>query len=447
MIQIADEPDASTMARTRKDGIWRRSSTGDTEEKHRSGSMYLGMKPRPRVLVIAPIRPARSGNGLAMRVSLFVEAAETFADVDVVVVPVAGAISAPLPAFRDTTRLHDAPAYPCRALSLMSRIPVGERADALLAYGRPSLSGCLTDEARKLVARLASTRSFDLAVVMRSYMLPLAQAVGDTTALALDLDEDEFGSAHSQSRIALARRQSGHAAWLLADATTTDRIIALHQSRLSASFISCENDAATLRRRHPGLHPIIVNNAVEIPRAPKRRHDGRTLLFVGAFGHLANVDGILWFAENVAPRLRVPRGFRLVVAGNGPPHRVLQLGLRPCVEIVGGFEATAPLYARATVAIAPMRFGGGARTKIIEAAAHGVACVTHEASVNRSLAEAGWSAGNTPDFAIACAEALRDHEGRSVREASGRTIARMLYDRTAVIARLARQLALLASLW
>ncbi len=70
-----------------------------------------------------------------MRVALFVEAAETFAELDVVVVPVAGATSAPLPPFRETTRLHEAPASPNRTLSLIGRIPVEARADALRAYG------------------------------------------------------------------------------------------------------------------------------------------------------------------------------------------------------------------------------------------------------------------------------------------------------------------------
>ncbi|SFM05253.1 Glycosyl transferases group 1 [Methylorubrum salsuginis] len=407
------------------------------------------MRRRPRVLLIAPIRPARSGNGLAMRVALFVEAAENFAELDVVVVPVAGATSAPLPPFRETTRLHEAPASPNRTLSLIGRIPVEARADALRAYGRPSLSGLLTAEAHHLVARLASTRSFDLVVVLRTYMLPLAEAVADTTALALDLDEDDLNSALSQSRIALAHGRSTRAAWLMADATAIDRMIALHEGRLAASFTSCEGDGTTLRRRHPGLRPIIVNNAVAIPRVPTRRHDGQTLLFVGAFGHLANVDGIAWFAESVVPRLhrRLPWGFRVIVAGNGPPPRVLQLNRHPRIEIVSNFESAAPLYARATIAIAPLRFGGGARTKIIEAAAHGVACVAHRASVNGKLADAGWAAGSAPDFATACAEALQDPEGRRAREASGRAIARTVYDRNAVIARLTRQLAHLVPLW
>ncbi len=85
---------------------------------------------------------------------------------------------------------------------------------------------------------------------------------------------------------------------------------------------------------------------------------------------------------------------------------MLQLNRHPRIEIVSNFESAAPLYARATIAIAPMRFGGGARTKIIEAAAHGVACVAHRASVNGRLADAGWAAGNAPDFATALRRSL-----------------------------------------
>ena len=46
--------------------------------------------PQLRAVFISPIVPASTGNGLAMRMGLFVEALSRIARVDVIVVPVAG---------------------------------------------------------------------------------------------------------------------------------------------------------------------------------------------------------------------------------------------------------------------------------------------------------------------------------------------------------------------
>ena len=50
---------------------------------------------RPRALMIAPAVPGEIGNGLAMRLGLFLEAFARVAEVDLAVLPVAGAANEP----------------------------------------------------------------------------------------------------------------------------------------------------------------------------------------------------------------------------------------------------------------------------------------------------------------------------------------------------------------
>ena len=50
---------------------------------------------KPRVLMIAPAMPAKSGHGLAMRLGVFFEALANVADVDLAVLPVAATATGP----------------------------------------------------------------------------------------------------------------------------------------------------------------------------------------------------------------------------------------------------------------------------------------------------------------------------------------------------------------
>src|SRR5690606_18449202 len=110
---------------------------------------------------------------------------------------------------------------------------------------------------------------------------------------------------------------------------------------------------------------------------------GRHVMFIGGFGHKPNVDGILWFMAEVWPRLvaRDP-AFRITIAGSHPPPEVLALA-GDAVTVTGRISAAdlAALYARASVAIAPLRYGAGVKGKVIEAFASGIPMVTTSVGV------------------------------------------------------------------
>lgn len=398
---------------------------------------------RPKVLMIAPMRPAPTGNGLAMRICLFMEAIERFADLDVLVVPVAGEPVAPAPSPHVSTRFHTAAVRPSLALSLIRRMAPNERVRAFAALGRPSASELLPAEAKELVARIASHQAFDLVLVSRAYMLPLIDAIPGQVPILVDLDEDDHAAARTRAMIAIEHGKRASADWMMVEAATLDRLIAQYRSRVTTFFLSSDDDLASMRRRHAGLSAKVVVNAVSVPPNVRRRHDGRTLVFVGAFGYPPNVDGIKWFVDAVVPRLKAidSRGFNLLLAGAHPPRGIADRTRHPRITTAANFPDVASIYARATVAIAPMRSGGGGRTKVIEAAAHGVSCITHVASANSTLVGAGWVAGNALAFASACAEALNQIPERVNRERLGRRLATARYNRQKVIGELSRTLA------
>ena len=110
-------------------------------------------------------------------------------------------------------------------------------------------------------------------------------------------------------------------------------------------------------------------------------HEREGLIFVAGFAHPPNVDAALWFVREVLPRVhqRLP-GLHLSLVGSNPSAAVRALqGVH--IEVTGFVtdEELARRYARARVVVAPLRFGGGIKGKVIEAMRHGVPCVTTSA--------------------------------------------------------------------
>jgi len=98
--------------------------------------------------------------------------------------------------------------------------------------------------------------------------------------------------------------------------------------------------------------------------------DGR-LVFTGSMDWLPNEDAVLFFVEEILPRIaaRVP-GVTLEVVGRRPSPRLRRrLALRPEVVVTGRVDDIRPHLQSAAVYVIPLRIGGGTRIKAYEAMA------------------------------------------------------------------------------
>jgi glycosyltransferase involved in cell wall biosynthesis len=161
---------------------------------------------------------------------------------------------------------------------------------------------------------------------------------------------------------------------------------------------------------------VIPNVAPASPAGmtrPRMREGRRDILFVGNMGYLPNIDAAMWFATRIWPRLRpaLPFPSRFVIAGNGAPREVVQLGRRPGIALAGPFEDAGRLYHRAALAVVPIRAGGGTRIKLLESAAHEVPIVATRIGAEGTGFRSGRElllADNEQDFASSCARLLTD---------------------------------------
>jgi len=101
-----------------------------------------------------------------------------------------------------------------------------------------------------------------------------------------------------------------------------------------------------------------------------------TLLFLGSFRHLPNVEALQWFLQEVFPRIRKeePRA-RLVIVGSDPPPRH-SLRDSEAIEMIGFVEDVREPLMRYSLFVCPILAGSGVRVKLLEAFAAGIPVVS-----------------------------------------------------------------------
>ncbi len=131
-----------------------------------------------------------------------------------------------------------------------------------------------------------------------------------------------------------------------------------------------------------------IDNSLDVKRLPayimennknlKDVRDRKDLLFVGGFGHGPNVDGIVWFCENIFSKVvEKDPSIKLNIVGSKAPDKVLALKSSN-INVLGfvSDEELKELYKNCRVSVAPLRYGAGIKGKIIEAIANGIPVVT-----------------------------------------------------------------------
>jgi glycosyltransferase involved in cell wall biosynthesis len=375
--------------------------------------------------MIAPAMPALSGNGLAMRMGVFLAALRRLGEVDLIVAAFAGGLDAPpsLPtALGVETRVIPLAGREDTHFALIARLrDPAERLRAMRQYGRSAFAARLSPPVLADVAAAFAGRHYDRVHVGRAYLARAGLAIAGAAALSLDADENDAIALRSQ---AAARRRAGEplaAAQLGAESEALEREMRAELPQFARLFASSAAEAASLRALAPGPRLQVAPNAARAGGRP--RDDGRTLLFVGNLGYWPNVEGLVWLLERVWPRVVAgsARPPALWLAGGGCPPELARLARRAGARLLGAVEDLEAVYGRATLALAPLRCGGGTRIKIVEAALARVPVVATSFGAAGLGLRSGrdlWLADELSDFASAVIEALADPVARRGRAES-----------------------------
>ena len=154
-----------------------------------------------------------------------------------------------------------------------------------------------------------------------------------------------------------------------------------HCRRADQVHTMSEVDQRYLQSMLPGRAERIkaVSNGVdaEYYNMEKRTSGENTLVFVGNFRHTPNIEGILFFLENIWSLIKQEiKDVKLYIIGQKPPDDIRAMENGGDIVVTGFVEDLRTYYNMGTVFVAPIWAGSGTRLKILEAMAAGLPVVT-----------------------------------------------------------------------
>lgn len=138
-----------------------------------------------------------------------------------------------------------------------------------------------------------------------------------------------------------------------------------------ATAVSRE-EAKTIASYGVPYEVAVIDNGVDTDyfHESTREPDPDKLVFTGSMDWRPNQDAVVYFAEEVFPRIKAERpGANIAFVGRNPPPHVTELGKRDGITVTGTVDDVRPYIEEAGVYVVPLRIGGGSRLKILEAMA------------------------------------------------------------------------------
>ncbi|MBB1088511.1 glycosyltransferase [Lysobacter sp. SG-8] len=210
---------------------------------------------------------------------------------------------------------------------------------------------------------------FDTVVVCRHYVLrdvlPLLRLHAPQARLVFDTVDLHY----------LRERRGAALSGDAAQARAAERTRTLELDligRSDATLVVSHVERDLLREDAPGARVEILSNLHHVPDPGPGFDARKDVMFVGGFRHPPNVDAVLWFAEDVWPRIRARApDLRFHCIGGDVPDAIAALHGRDGIEVHGHVPDLHPYLQGCRVAVAPLRYGAGVKGKVNQSMAHG----------------------------------------------------------------------------
>lgn len=156
------------------------------------------------------------------------------------------------------------------------------------------------------------------------------------------------------------------------------------------------------------------------------------LLFVGNFEYGANLEALEWALEEILPQVWMSNpAVRLAIAGHALPANFKLHWNDPRIEWVGYRPDLRELQQRCAVFLAPLRYAGGSKVKILEAMAAGIPVITTSKGVSGLAANRGehyLSSDDSGQLALQITQLLSQPARMAQLGEAGRQFARQHHD-------------------
>ncbi|MBI5302399.1 MAG: glycosyltransferase [Chloroflexi bacterium] len=231
------------------------------------------------------------------------------------------------------------------------------------------------DAMRATIARLSATERFDavhadqLGMAQYALNFPGAKVLDEHNAVWTIVERMWRNEKSLPQRLVMQRE------W---------QVLKKYEARVCQQFdhiltVTAE-DCRILQSLDASLPITVMPICIDTDKLPRvtRASNARHIICVGGMFYPPNVDGIVWFAQNVFPLVKpVCPDSDLVVVGARPAPALLRLAEQDArVRVTGYVDDPTELLSESAVFIVPLRAGGGMRVKILDAWSRGVPMVT-----------------------------------------------------------------------
>jgi sugar transferase (PEP-CTERM/EpsH1 system associated) len=278
------------------------------------------------------------------------------------------------------------------------------------------------------IERLRSEHRYDAVHVQH---LRMAQYWASHKEIPRILDLPDAYSLYWKRRIAA---KSGVMKWFT---RLEQKRVFAYESILEEYNVSlvCSREDQQYLREERGIGNVgLLPNGVDLGTFSAAAHDyaqNNTILFTGNMDYAPNVDAVLYFATDILPLIqsRIP-GVKFVIAGQRPVKKVKDLAAGN-IEVTGFVKDLSEMYRKASIVVAPLRFGAGTQNKVLEAMAMGVPVVSRNigfSGLNIVSGEGVVLALETQAFADSCIELLQSEAKRKSIGEEGSRVIRTRFD-------------------
>ncbi len=135
----------------------------------------------------------------------------------------------------------------------------------------------------------------------------------------------------------------------------------------------------------------------------------KNIIFVGKMSYAPNVEAVMWFVNEILPRIQARYGnVRFYIVGKEPLVKVQKLA-KENVIVTGMVDNVKQYYEQADLVVLPLKNGGGVKVKLLEAIGYGKMVVSTSVGVEGTIYADGETitiADEEADFADKCIDCL-----------------------------------------
>jgi polysaccharide biosynthesis protein PslH len=286
------------------------------------------------------------------------------------------------------------------------------------------------------ILEIATAGKFDLVHVDHLHMVQYGQLIREKLGIPVALREHNFETTIVQ-RFYENQRNPLLKAYGYIEYKKLARFEGRAGGEVDLNVMITDEDEKRLLEINPTAQTIVMGAGVDTDYfRPASADSGDeasgdlTILSVASMDWLPNVDAVIWFCDEVMPRVIKSHPLAVLqIVGRGVPDSV-RAKASDSVKILGFVDDVRESIERASVMIVPLRIGGGMRLKILNAMAMAKAIVSTPVGCEGIAVEDGVNiavAESADEFADRVNELLSDSSRRDEMGQVGLKFVRSTY--------------------